>query len=138
MGASIFCKFFTLNLLLVSLFGKNSQLGTIVVVALLMHKAPEAIGFGTFLVDKKCTKAQTLTNLIVSLPTLISLQMCIVVCFICTYDGSFSFRRVVYDVHIDSTARLRSRFINALCLWHIDIRRVDVNLARGVATDKKL
>jgi zinc transporter ZupT len=52
----------------VSLFGKNSQLGTIVVVALLMHKAPEAIGFGTFLVDKKCTKAQTLTNLIVSLP----------------------------------------------------------------------
>jgi hypothetical protein len=66
------------------------------------------------------------------------LEINIVVCFICTYDGSFSFRRVVYDVHIDSTVRLRSGFIDALCLWHIDIRCDYVNLAGGVAIDEKL
>ena len=40
---------------LVSLYG-NSGIGMMVVIALLVHKAPEAIGYGLFLEHNSCTK----------------------------------------------------------------------------------
>ena len=50
---------------LVSLYGQGS-LGMIVVLALLMHKAPESIGYGTFLWSNNCPQNEVVKNLIVS------------------------------------------------------------------------
>ena len=48
LGASLYCKIKCCNLLIVS--GKSGTgLGLLIFIAILMHKAPAAIGFGTFL-----------------------------------------------------------------------------------------
>lgn len=52
LGASLF----------VSFFGQGS-LGLIVVMAILMHKAPESIGYGSFLTDHNVSRQQYLTYL---------------------------------------------------------------------------
>ena len=50
LGASLFCKLLLINLFIVSFKAEqSSQLGLIIFLAILMHKAPAAVGFGTFL-----------------------------------------------------------------------------------------
>lgn len=46
--------------------GGSSQVGLMVTIALFLHKAPEAIGYGTFILHKKCSLAQRLTYIGVS------------------------------------------------------------------------
>jgi zinc transporter ZupT len=51
-GGTLLCKFL-LNLSdLESLQGTGNSLGYLVVIAIIIHKAPEAIGFGSFLTSR--------------------------------------------------------------------------------------
>ena len=48
--------------------GGGSSVGLMITVALFLHKAPEAAGYGTYIVHMNCTRAQKITYLIVSPP----------------------------------------------------------------------
>jgi hypothetical protein len=43
--------------------GQNSGLGMLIFLALLLHKAPAALGFGTFLRHEKVTQARLIKHL---------------------------------------------------------------------------
>jgi zinc transporter 9 len=49
LGASFFCKFNKLSLLVSEKTEEASELGLVIFIAILLHKAPAALGFGTFL-----------------------------------------------------------------------------------------
>ena len=55
----IFCQ--------VGLFGGNSLVGLIVLLALSFHKIPEATGYGLFLEQQRCPTSLATRNLLVSL-----------------------------------------------------------------------
>ena len=63
-GGSLFCKSKTSYTFIVSMFGKSS-LGMLVVVALLIHKAPESVGLGSYLVSRDVGAKQAFNFLMV-------------------------------------------------------------------------
>lgn len=48
-------------------FGESQGLGMIIFIAIMLHKAPASLGFGTFLQHQGCTTKEHLKHLMVSL-----------------------------------------------------------------------
>ena len=68
MGASLYSKFYLVNQTFIVTFSSQggSSVGLVVALAIFIHKAPEALGFGTFLTHKGASNTEQLIHLGVS------------------------------------------------------------------------